>query len=76
MVGGWHRHVRGQVDYFIVINGALKICANDHQQGLPTKRQLDEVVASGEKLQAVHIPRHYWHGTKSSYFPRQWSFNR
>ena len=29
MIRGWHRHVRGQVDYFIVLDGSLKICAYD-----------------------------------------------
>ena len=65
MIRGWHRHNRGQVDYFIVLAGAIKICAYDDTQGSPTRGQLDEVVASGEKLQAVRIPGHYWHGTKT-----------
>jgi len=27
IIRAWHRHKRGQVDYFIVLRGALKICA-------------------------------------------------
>ena len=27
--------------------------------------QLDEIVTSEERLQAVRIPGHYWHGTKT-----------
>src|SRR2546426_11972570 len=65
MIRAWHRHVRGQVDYFIVLDGALKICAYDDKLGSSTKGQLDELVASGEKLQVVRIPGHYWHGTKT-----------
>ena len=65
MIRGWHRHVRGQVDYFIVLDGALKICAYDDKPGSSTKGQLDEIVASAEKLQVVRIPGHYWHGTKT-----------
>ncbi len=65
MIRGWHRHNRGQVDYFIVLVGALRICAYDEKQGSPTRGQLDEIVAAGEKLQVVRIPGHYWHGTKT-----------
>ena len=65
MIRAWHRHVRGQVDYFIVVNGAMKICAYDDREGSETRGQLDEVIASSEKLQVVRIPGHYWHGTKT-----------
>jgi len=60
MVRAWHRHQRGQVDYFLVIKGAMKICAYDGD----TKR-LAEVVSGGDKLTLVRIPGHYWHGTKT-----------
>ena len=65
MIRAWHRHNRGQVDYFVVMKGSLKICAYDDKQGSPTKGQLDEIVSSAEKLQVVRIPGHYWHGTKT-----------
>lgn len=64
-IRAWHRHNRGQVDYFIVLKGSIKICAYDDKQGSPTHGQLDELVAGGEKLQVVRIPGHYWHGTKT-----------
>lgn len=60
MVRAWHRHLKGQVDYFIVAKGAMKICAYDNET-----KQLDEIVASEHKLQVVRIPGHYWHGTKT-----------
>jgi len=65
MIRGWHRHARGQVDYFIVLKGSLKICAYDDRQDSKTRGQLDEVVAAGERLQVVRIPGFYWHGTKA-----------
>lgn len=65
MIRAWHRHDRGQVDYFIVLNGALKICAYDDKIGSPTRGQLDEMVASSDRLQVIRIPGHYWHGTKT-----------
>jgi dTDP-4-dehydrorhamnose 3,5-epimerase len=65
MIRGWHRHNLGQIDYFIVLSGSIKICAYDDTQGSQTRGQLDELIASGEKLQVVRIPGHYWHGTKT-----------
>jgi len=57
MVRAWHRHERGQVDCFLAVRGALKICAYDDES-----RELDEIVSSGEGPQVVRIPGHYWHG--------------
>jgi dTDP-4-dehydrorhamnose 3,5-epimerase len=65
MIRAWHRHSRGQVDYFIVLRGLIKICAYDDKQGSPTNGQLDEIVTSEENLQVVRIPGFYWHGTKA-----------
>ncbi len=65
MIRGWHRHNRGQVDYFIVLQGSMKICAYDDSETSPTMGQLDEVIASEQKPQLVRIPGHYWHGTKT-----------
>jgi dTDP-4-dehydrorhamnose 3,5-epimerase len=63
VIRAWHRHERGQFDIFVVVRGSLKVCAyND--VGLPNKGELDEIVVSGERLQAVLIPGHYWHGTR------------
>lgn len=59
IVRAWHKHERGQVDYFVVVKGALKICAYDDKTG-----ELDEVVSTGENLQVVKVPGHYWHGFK------------
>ena len=59
-VRAWHRHTRGQVDYFVVVQGVLKICAFD-----PVSRCLDEVVASYRRMQVVRVPGHYFHGTMS-----------
>lgn len=60
IIRAWHRHLRGQVDYFIVLRGAMKICAYDEK-----RKQLDEIIASEQKLQIIRIPGHYWHGTKT-----------
>jgi len=60
VVRAWHRHLRGQVDYFVVVKGAMKICAYDEES-----KELDEIVSSEHRLQAVRIPGQYWHGTKT-----------
>lgn len=65
IIRAWHRHTRGQVDYFLVLQGAMKICAYDDRPDSPTKGRLVEIVASGHRPQLVRIPGHYWHGTKT-----------
>jgi len=65
IIRAWHRHHRSQVDYFITIRGATKICAYDDRKESPTKGQLDEIISSGEKAQCVRIPGFYYHGFKS-----------
>jgi len=41
----WHRHERGQIDHFLVVRGALKICAYDDET-----EELDEIISTGGKL--------------------------
>lgn len=65
MIRAWHRHHRGQVDYFITVKGATKICAYDDRSDSPTKNQLDEIISSEQKIQCVRIPGVYYHGFKS-----------
>lgn len=60
IIRAWHRHNRGQVDYFLVLQGALLICAYDSEN-----QELSEIVSSSERLQLVTIPGHYWHGFKN-----------
>ena len=65
MIRAWHRHHRGQVDYFICVRGSIKICTYDDRDNSPTKGRLDEIISSGEKIQCVRIPGFYYHGFKS-----------
>ena len=60
MIRAWHRHRRGQVDYFIVLKGTLKICAYD-----PESMELDEIISTGQHPQVVRVPGRYWHGFKA-----------
>jgi dTDP-4-dehydrorhamnose 3,5-epimerase len=59
-VRAWHRHLRGQVDNFLVLKGAMKICAFDDKTN-----KLVEIIGSGEKHTLIKIPGHYLHGTKT-----------
>ena len=59
IVRAWHKHERGQIDYFVIVKGALKICAYDDNT-----QELNEITSTGDNLQIVKIPGHYWHGFK------------
>jgi len=60
IIRAWHKHTKGQIDYFIVVKGAMKICAYEEERG-----KMAEVIASGEKPVLVRIPGKYLHGTKT-----------
>lgn len=58
-IRAWHRHKRGQNDYFIVLKGTLKIGIFDEKT-----KELNEIISTGEELQLVRVPGNYWHGFK------------
>jgi dTDP-4-dehydrorhamnose 3,5-epimerase len=60
MVRAWHRHDNGQVDYFLIIQGAAKICAYDENT-----RRLVEIIGSAKKPALIRIPGLYLHGFKA-----------
>ena len=59
IIRAWHRHLRGQTDYFIVLRGALKICIYDDES-----KELTEIISTGETPRVVKVPGHFWHGFK------------
>lgn len=59
IIRAWHKHTKGQTDYFVVLKGALKICAYDEKT-----RELDEIVSTDQEPQIVKVPGYYWHGYK------------
>ena len=59
-IRAWHRHLRGQNDYFLALRGMIKICAFDEKSG-----ELNEIISSGLDLQVVRMPGNYWHGFKA-----------
>jgi len=60
VVRAWHRHTRGQTDLFVVLSGAIKLCAFDDDTA-----ELNEIILTSSVLQLVRIPGHYWHGFKA-----------
>jgi dTDP-4-dehydrorhamnose 3,5-epimerase len=59
IIRAWHRHLRGQTDYFLALKGAIKIGVFDDKSG-----ELDEIVSTAQNMQIVRVPGHYWHGFK------------
>jgi dTDP-4-dehydrorhamnose 3,5-epimerase len=60
VIRAWHRHLKGQTDYFVVLKGAIKICAFDDKTA-----DINEIISSAINLQVVRIPGQYWHGFKA-----------
>jgi len=65
IVRAWHRHLLGQTDYFICVDGAVKSCAYDDREDSETYGELDEIVLSSERLKVARIPGILWHGYKT-----------
>lgn len=49
----------GTTDLFVVLDGAIKLCAFDDETA-----ELNEIILTSDVLQLVRIPGHYWHGFK------------
>lgn len=65
IVRAWHKHLRGQIDYFICLEGAIKVCAYDDRKDSSTYGELDEIILSEESLKIARIPGILWHGYKA-----------
>lgn len=59
IVRAWHRHLKGQIDYFICLRGSIMICAYDDKTG-----ELNEIISAGDDSKIVRVPGYYWHGFK------------
>jgi dTDP-4-dehydrorhamnose 3,5-epimerase len=60
IIRAWHKHVRDQIDYFLILKGAVKICAYEETTG-----KLAEIIGSGSKPTLIRIPGKYLHGSKT-----------
>lgn len=65
IIRAWHRHLRGQVDYFTCPQGRIKIGIYDDREESPTKGELDTFVIGEDKPRVVRVPGDCWHGFKA-----------
>jgi len=60
IIRAWHHHLRGQINYFMVVRGVAKIFIYNEESG-----ELNEIVSASGNLQVICVPSHYWHGFKA-----------
>jgi dTDP-4-dehydrorhamnose 3,5-epimerase len=65
VVRAWHKHNRGQVDYFVCPKGRIKIAVYDDRKDSPTQSKLDTFVIGEHDQKAIRIPGDCWHGFKA-----------
>jgi dTDP-4-dehydrorhamnose 3,5-epimerase len=64
IIRAWHRHLRGQNDYFICVRGSVKVCGFDDREKSTTNGDLSEIILSGDAPEVVRMPGDVWHGFK------------
>ena len=57
IIRAWYKNLKGQINYFTALEGAIKICVFDEKT-----RELTEIISTKENFQTVRVPAHYWHG--------------
>lgn len=65
VVRAWHRHTRGQIDYFVCPKGRIRVGIYDDREDSPTREELDTFVIGEHNQKAVRIPGACWHGFKA-----------
>ncbi len=65
VIRAWHKHNFGQIDYFLVTKGKMKICIYDGNKKSNTFGKLVEILAGDDEFKIVKVPGHHWHGTKT-----------
>jgi dTDP-4-dehydrorhamnose 3,5-epimerase len=65
VVRAWHRHRRGQVDYFTCPKGKIKIGIYDDREESPTRGEVDTYVIGEHSQKVVRVPGDCWHGFKA-----------
>lgn len=64
VVRAWHRHKRGQIDYFVCPIGRIKIGVYDGRKDSDTYGEVDTYFIGEQKQKVVKIPGDCWHGFK------------
>ena len=60
IIRAWHRHLKGQTDYFLALKGSIKIGVFDEKT-----EEINEIISSALNLQLVRVPGYYWQGFKA-----------
>ncbi|MEM3736725.1 MAG: dTDP-4-dehydrorhamnose 3,5-epimerase family protein [Candidatus Bathyarchaeia archaeon] len=64
VIRAWHRHLRGQIDFFTVPSGRIKVAIYDDREGSPTCGMINEFLIGEDKPMLLRIPGDCWHGFK------------
>lgn len=64
IIRAWHRHLEGQVDYFVCLEGKIKVGIYDDRDDSPTQNELNTFVIGEGNQQVIRIPGACWHGFK------------
>lgn len=62
VIRAWHRHTRGQVDYFTCPKGRIRVGVYDEREQSPTHGEAETFVLGEHAQQLVRIPGECWHG--------------
>jgi dTDP-4-dehydrorhamnose 3,5-epimerase len=62
VVRAWHRHERGQVDYFVCPKGRIRVGVYDDREGSPTRGEVGNFVIGEHDQKVVRVPGDCWHG--------------
>ena len=65
IVRAWHRHERGQVDYFVVVDGKIKVGVYDNREWSSTQGELDTYIIGEGNKRVIKMPGDCWHGFKA-----------
>lgn len=64
IIRAWHRHSRGQIDYFICPKGRILVGIYDDRADSPTKDELDTFIIGEHNQKVIRVPGDCWHGFK------------
>lgn len=65
IIRAWHRHLKGQVDYFTCPQGRIKVGIYDDRTDSPTEGELNTFVIGEDNPKMVRVPGDCWHGFKA-----------
>jgi dTDP-4-dehydrorhamnose 3,5-epimerase len=65
IIRAWHRHNRGQIDYYACPKGRIKIAVYDDREQSPTQGELNTFVTGERSPKLVRVPGDCWHGFKT-----------